>query len=418
MEENRIIPGEVKFNKVQIIANGAQIDVSRLITKMNLYENIMSPFITGYMILSETQGLAEILPLMGEEIVNIDVENPGFSESGEQYRKTGMFHIYKMTGKEDARLQNIVYTLYFVSIEGFIDINSSISRTFRGKISSTVNNLLLSNDGLHTSKDYFIESTTNNEVHTSNFWSPTRNIYYLSSKAINKNGNPNFVFFENNEGFKFISLDMINEQAPKWTFIKDQHSRQANDPDNPVIEYMKILDMSTPIFFDYYDKLQSGAYGGSIYKYDIQQKSMNYAVRVGKADFTSQNLNEYLAIQDTLQFNPEAAIKLTHVIHKNLYNDSPAPLPVDHSLRRMVLLSRETMFQTTIHVFGRFDYSVGQAIMLIIYSNKDREDGSEEGLYDEVMSGKWIITAINHEITHDAHYSFIEISKDSMVKSL
>jgi hypothetical protein len=216
-------------------------------------------------------------------------------------------------------------------------------------------------------------------------------------------------------------------------FSKDQNTRKAQNTDGiqtaipPTVpntgqtiesigdEYGKILDMSTPVFYDYVDRLKDGMYGGSIYNYDIQTKRLNFMVRLGKEDFKKVQLQEFEATSDSLVFNPLGSIK-TQVIHRNLYNDSPW-LAIDNGLRRLSQLKRTEILKTNIEVFGRLDYTVGRTVDLKIYTDRAQQKGDTESI-DQILSGRYLITGLTHEITGDKHLCYLELCKDSVAKKV
>jgi hypothetical protein len=428
--KEKIDPGIVQINGAYIVAKGRKVEITKLIVNLMITESIFSPFITGTVVLVDTTALAESFPLVGEELLVIDMETPGTNDST---RREYMFHLYKMENRENITMKKVQLKLHFMSIEATVDMNTKISQTFRGKISDTVKKLIKETPGLISYKKIIVEDTNNQEVHTSNFWSPVENIYYLTNRALNDKNNPGYVFFENAEGFIFASLDALNDIAPIQYFSKDQNSRKIQNTDGvkteipPTVpntgqtreslatEYGKILDMSTPVFYDYVDRLQDGMYGGSIYNYDIQTKRLNYMVRIAKDDYKKVQLQEHEAISDSLVFNPTSQLE-TQVIHRNLYNDSPW-LPIDSGLRRMSLLKRTEILKTNIEVFGRLDYTVGRTVDLTIYSDRPLQKGDTESV-DQILSGRYLITGLTHEITGDKHTCYMELCKDSVAKKI
>jgi len=411
--QGRISPGLVKINGAWILAKDRKVEVTRLVFKINLYESIMSPFLTGSLTLNDATGLAEAFPFIGEEILILDVQTPGADEK--YARREYAFVVYKMEERESPLPKTNLYTLQLMSAEAFTDMNTRVSQTFKGKISDTVKKLIESPSGLKTFKKVLVENTVNNEIHTSNFWSPTQNVYYLATKALNFNNNPNYVFFEGNEGFIFASLDTLYSGEPIQSFVKDQYSRQGSDVEDIDMEYKKILDMSIPTYYDYIDRLQQGYYGSSVYHYDIETKRLHFVARVAKDDFKKVNLNEFEVFGQELQFHPYGQM-FSQVIQRNLYNGSPV-LPVDHGLRRMSLLKRSEALVTNISVFGRFDYTVGRTVDLMVYAERELQAGQQDVL-DTMLSGRYLISALNHEITGEKHMTYLELSKDSIARSL
>jgi hypothetical protein len=419
--DQRLEPGGIKLNSAVIINHQNQaIDVSQLVIQLMLYENMFAPFITGELQISDAAALTELLPFIGEEMLVLDIETPFPGDSPpELFKRKAAFMIYKMSGRENVTQKNVTYTLHFASIEAFTDVNSKISQTFKGKISDTVRKLIKAKPGLFSKKEVAIEPTANAEIHTSNFWSPTQNIFYLTSRAVNAKNNPTYTFFENNEGFVFGSLDgLIN--APKLqTFTKDQKTRQGNEAQSLEEEYGKVLDMSTPDYFDYFTRVQNGFYGSSLYHYDIQSKRLNFINRTDKDNWEGKHarLNPHTPYGKELQFLPEAALK-TQVIHLNLFNNSPN-LNVEHIPKRTALLAQVEAFKTNIRVYGRLDYTVGRVISLICYTDTAiSKSDTDEKIVDEMLSGNYLITAMSHEITREAHYCNLELCKDSFIQDL
>ena len=65
-------PGEVTDVQVQIAgADGQFSDITRILIELNVYENLYMPFLTGEIIVTDTTGLIDSLPIMQQEKLNI-----------------------------------------------------------------------------------------------------------------------------------------------------------------------------------------------------------------------------------------------------------------------------------------------------------------------------------------------------------
>jgi len=418
---NRIEAGAIKVDGVTVInSRGKGINLKNIMVSLEIFEDIMSPFITGRLTISDANSLAESLPFMGEELLILDLETPHPDGSAVWNKKRNqVFHIYKMEGNEAITAKNNVISLCFVSIEAFTDVNSRISQTFRGRISDTVRTLLRTDPGLNTSKNAVIEETANNNIHTSNFWTPTQNIYHLVGDAISTEGYPSYTFFENNEGFVFASLQSLYKLPTMAKFFRHPKTRRPGESKNIEEDWGTVLDMSTPVFYDYFDRVESGFYGGTAYRYDIETKRLDYQNLIASKDLArAPTLNPNKGFDsERLQFRPEANLHMS-VIHRNIYQNSPQ-LSVTHFLERTALLKQLSAFTTNIQVFGRMDYSVGRPIEMTAYKNsKTNETDSSEEIIDQMLTGKYLITALTHTITRESHLCNMEISKDSIIRSL
>ena len=146
------------------------------------------------------------LPLLGEEVVEVDLATPTFNTDVNTIR--GKFYVYKLSDREMLGERNSVYTLYCVSFEALTDLNVKMSRSFKGNVAE-IATTLLGKEGLNTKKKFNVEPTKNSTMYVSNFWSPAKNLNYVADTAINKNDSATYLFFENKEGFNFVSLDLL-----------------------------------------------------------------------------------------------------------------------------------------------------------------------------------------------------------------
>lgn len=411
-------PGAINIINASVINHKGQgVNLRNVLVSLTIHEDIMTPFITGKLIINDANSIAELLPFMGEEMLILDVETPRFG-TAEAITKKYIFHIYKMEGNESVALKNNLVGLCFTSIEAFTDINVKISRTFRGKISDTVKSILKTNTGLNTFKEIAVEETSNSEFYTSNLWSPAQNLMFLTGRAMNDISQPNYVFFENNDGFVFASLSTLYQIPSMQTFVKDSKTRKSHEGRILSEDYGAVLDMSTPVFFDYIERVQTGFYGAEVYSYDFHSKRFNHRNFITAKKLKTPMLNKFKAFDDqVIQFRPEAAVSL-NLFNRELYNGSPN-LPLDHLPRRIAHLSALNSHVTNVQVFGRLDYSVGKPVDLVVYSNFEVDAKTpDDELLDETQTGKYLITAVQHNITRNSHMCNLELSKDSMIKDI
>jgi len=409
--ENKLDPGTVEIHSAWIINSFNKVDVRQIISSMNIYEDISSPFITGSIVLSDTNNLLSQMKFRGEERLILELKTPLL-----EIERVGNFHLFKLEDRENLAQKDLIYRLHFISIEAFTDQNKRISQTFRGRISDTVENIC--KKGLLTGKDVHVEPTGNNEVHTSNFWTPIQNIHYLTKKAINNKNNSNYLFFETEEGFVFSSLDTLFKLPVHQQFIKGQHSRSTDPSEDPMVEYMKVLDMSIPDFYDYIGNHNNGLYGGALYVTDIEKKQIDFLKYKAKDEYhKSGKLNKGEHIFDSVEeaFNVESVVK-SKVTHSDLYENKASDYD-NRETRRNSLLSQLELIKTNIKVFGRCDYTVGRIVELKVFLEKQVDEKTmEEDEIDKILSGRYLVSAINHEITNKSHYTFLELIKDSYLK--
>ena len=187
--------GDVNIEKIDIITpKGVYINVKNQLIQIRIFEDIFSPFISGAIVLKESFDFQTLLPLVGEEYLEIKISTPTLDKP-----ISGLFHIYKMSDKINVGDRAVGYELNFISSESIVDTNKRISKVFAGKISDIVGPFVFDKiDGLESGKQFIVENTRNTIKYCSNFWSPIKNLQYLSDNSISESQSPSFLFFENN----------------------------------------------------------------------------------------------------------------------------------------------------------------------------------------------------------------------------
>lgn len=414
-------PGEVLIDEVSIITTKGIIQtVTNQVLSIEIYQDMFTPLMHGVLNLREAHDFANLFPLVGEEILRVHIITPGFKE---EYAIKGEFYIYKMDSKLRAADRESFYSLHFISKEALVDLNKKISRTYEGKISDIVTKLIREDNALETNKPITIEPTYNKTKYTSNFWSPLKNINYLMENAVNDNGSPSYVFFENQFGINFVSLESLYQVPVYQSFVMDNYSADVpktgssyRDLDK---DYQRVLELHTDESFDYMKRIRSGMYGSRYQYYDLTTKQYVDKIYNPLDDFPKdKHLNPNSLISDTAIFRPSSLTFRDSKDYGN-FNKYGDVTNVDITPHRISLLQQLNANKVVISVFGRTDYAVGQVMNLTAYKIRQLNQTDDPNEYiDEIISGNYIVTALNHFITRKKHDCSIELMKESLLKDL
>lgn len=410
--------GDVRIEDVTIITSlGFAQTITPQVIGIEIYEDMFSSFITGKLILQDSQDLSNLLPLVGEEIVRLRVVTPSLPEK-DAYE--GEFYIYKMDDRVKSQQRELVYVLHFISKEAIIDLNKTVSKAYSGKISDSVESILTSVYGLETKKTLNIEETSNSTKFISNFWSPTKCLQYCCDNAINQSDSPTYVFFENKYGLNFISLDTLYTGTPLMQrFIWDNYSAEVSSTGSSSRDlnkdYQRVIEFQMSDGFNYIDRLQSGMYGSEIIYYDILTKQ--YVHTGYKPDFeTGKHLNEFPLYSSNIAARPKSLVIHDNMYYNNFegYDDTTNTKSIQ---KRKSLMALAEGYKLTITVFGRTDYSAGQRVYLEVPKNRQlkKDDPDYE---DKLLSGNYLISALCHFISREKHECTMELIKDSFRMNL
>ena len=414
--------GEVSIDKCDITTSGGvKQDVAAQVIAISIYEDLFSPFISGSLILKESFDLVNLFPFVGEEMIDIEISTPTLDE---KKNIKGKFYIYKLSDRELVGDKNIVYQLHFISIEAIIDLNKKISKVYTGSPADIVTSLVKDSfNGLQSQKEVFTEATTKDIKFISNFWSPVKAINFATSYAINKNQSPNYVFFENRFGFYFISLDSLYSNGVYQEFTYDKYTRDKDagggDTKNVQEDYRRIDNITIPTGFDYMDRLRSGMFSSKVTTFDINKKQYNVKNYDSKSDFDNLNhLNKNPVIGDNAIFRSNALL-INYPRDNSNFSGFGDSTNFKNLQKRISLMKMAEANKIEIVVPGRADYTVGQKVSVTLNKIEPASvKDNDQDLIDQMFSGFYLISAINHYVTRERHECNIELIKDSLQLSI
>jgi len=406
--------GDVSIDKVRIITpKGFYQDVGAQVINVQFYEDLFSPFITGSLILKDSIDLVNLFPFVGEEFLELEISTPTLKENNIK----GKYYIYKMSNREMTGDKSVVYQLHFISVEAVVDLNKKISKVFGDQISNLVKPFLTDKTyGLETTKKVYVEETSNNTKYISNYWSPVENIQYLAGQAVNKNGSPSYIFFENRDGFYFMTLETLYSNATFASFVYDKYTRDdrpgGGSVRNIAEDFKRILEISIPVAFDYMDRIRTGMLSSRQVSYDVVKKTYsakNYNM-FQKFD-RQKHLNKYAINSDRAIFRANSRIINLPKDYGN-FNGFEDVTNAKTNQERISLLKLSEANKLNITVPGRCDYTVGLKIALDLKKIEPLSKADKDTT-DKMFSGNYIIAAINHYIDREKHECYMEIIKES-----
>jgi hypothetical protein len=413
--------GDVNIDIIQITtAQGFYQNVTDQVMGLQLFEDLFSPFLTGTLEIVDTLDLMNVFPFNGEEYLEMKILTPTM-EKGNVDAK---FYIYKMTNRVMTGDRSTVYTLHFISVEALTDLNTKISKTFTGKCSDIAQRLFTDKThGLNSTKKYVIEETKNSTKYISNFWSPIKNLNNVVEKSINLNNQSSYVFYENRYGFNFVSLETLYTAPIFQEFVYDTYIRDKSNNNqyqtirNVTEDYKRIREINIPTAYDYIERVQSGMYGSRMYTHDLTSKlyaNKTYNMLDKFAD--QKHLNKYPLASNKAVYSYNAMMIKMPKYHNNFadFGDSTNANSIQN---RISLMAQINGNKIEVIVPGRLDYTVGLRVNLTLYkiepSNK-----SDTKIKDEMLSGSYLISAINHYINKNMHQCTFELIKESLLVDL
>ena len=242
-------PGEYEIIECNLHSphkpGGGFIDLRQTFTSLSIYESLFSHTLTMDIRVLDGVGLAEFMPIIGEETLSLiiktanmpnleevslgqpsgpagsEVEKPGpFKDSTNSGLLKLNFNICKMSDKDEKNAQRGMteYTLHGVSEEYIDNLKTKVQRTTINTLTgepqkiSTVVRSIFREFFRWSNKKIFIEPTKNlTNLVTPNL-TPFKTFDFLASRAVSAGQHAvgaTFLFYETVTGFFFISLETL-----------------------------------------------------------------------------------------------------------------------------------------------------------------------------------------------------------------
>jgi hypothetical protein len=415
--------GDVSIDNVEVISNnGFGADIANQVVAMEIYEDLFSPFISGVLAVKESLDLINLFPFVGEEYLNLRVHTP--SMIGKDKTIDDQFYIYKVNNRTKIGDRNVVYEMHFISREAMVDVNKKVSRAYEGKISEIAKKIITDpQNGLESKKPTVIEETPNGVKFISNFWSPLKSLNYIAETAVNPNNSAGYIFFENRNGFNFVSFEKMYNSQPIQNFIYDGYTRDFK-PDgtanrNVEKEYQRINEVNIPDVFDYLDRSKMGLFASKQIAHDITTKKYMAKNFDMLDEFPKQkHLNPYPLVSGK-NIRRSGALVINYTKYYNNFNNYADVTNSRTVQKRTSLLEQAQGSKIQIVVPGRTDYTVGSKVNVKL--NKFipiQTSDTDDDVLDKMFSGNYIISSINHAIDRDSHLCYMELIKDTFIIDL
>ncbi len=413
--------GELVLDSVIIYSadNSKSLDISLLFSEINIYEDIFSPAMNGSILIAEGYNLISTFPIIGQEIIEIGYHTPTFDSKF--FKRFAVTTIEALT-IPNANVKN--YLLKFVSVEAMIDMTLKISKSYDETPSESAKQIFkkyLPNTELVVSK------STNNIKFIAPLTSPFTTLSMLASKAIDISdyGAPNFLFFENNQKFNFVSLSDLYSQSPimkyKWSYEPMRAVNNSGESTRDIqAEYENVKQI--PEFerlFNTIEKTLHGALGSTVNEVDLIRKTILKRTYGYVTDFSrTKHLNTYPTNDLNLLTNNTSLVNtvITHpYAHDNKSQDKDAFIVS----KRPNLLSETEFIKINLVVRGRSDIKVGDVVYFELgdFRSTDQKDLTADGK-DPLYTGNYLVGAIMHRITQREHEMQLQIFNDSFSKQI
>ena len=424
--------GDYELDGALIVgSSGSSINIIDQLRELNIYQSIDSPFMSGNIVLADSAGVAELLPLLGQERLLFSLKTPGHESSVNFNDYHAIIYNVEKRFQTTDREQTLI--INWTTLEHYKNLRTKISKSFNGMISSMVKEILSSDNFLGSKKPLHIDMTKNIRKYVIPNLNPFQTINLLKEEAVSGDMSPHFLFFENPDGIHFRSLDsLIGSQGS--LSVPHKNTYKSQPPDDPkaveaalaTILHWEVEDNSNNFLSVKLGMLSSTLYYHDIFNKNIQKFDYDYNDTFEKRNTTNQEnkgsgtlipqskiddkvITEYT--NSKIFVHPTASDKLHSV-----GTDNNADEWLQESISREL---QRDYFTLKIETYGDTNIMCGDMINVVIPSNKPLPKSSGSEAIDPILSGRYLVTSLKHMVLplESMHSMVMTVMKDSVEKA-
>ncbi len=410
-------------------SSGQKINIINQLIELNIYQSIDSPFMSGNIVLSDAAGVAELLPLLGQERLLFSLKTPGHESSVNFNDYHAIIYNVEKRFQTTDREQTLIVN--WTTLEHYKNLRTKISKSFKGNISSMVSEILSSDNFLGSKKPLHIDTTKNIRKFVIPNLNPFQTINLLKEEAISAEMSPHFLFFENPDGIHFRTLDSLigsqgNLSVPHKNTYKSQPPKdpKAVEAALGTILHWEAEDNSNNFLNVKLGMLSSTLYYHDIFNKNIQKFDYDYNDTFNKRNTTNQENKGSGTLIPQSKIDDKVITEYTNskiFVHptasKNLHANGTTDNNAEEWLQESI--SRELQrdyFTLKIETYGDTNIMCGDVINVLIPSNKPLSKSDTAKAFDPVLSGRYLVTSLKHMVipSEFMHSMVMTVMKDSV----
>lgn len=417
---------QFKVVEIKLVTKyGTVVDISKVYEELNIFESMLSPVMSGSIMIQDSVAMSADLRFDGAESILIHIIK---DESLSIYNFKKAFRIYKQKNRQNIGLNSESHVLYFVSDEFMYSEQRRVNQSYEDTYSNIAAKIMDEYVKPPQSKlRLYDQSVGLKKVVIPNL-RPLEALEWCAKRATDAKQSPNFVFFENVYGFNFASLSMllpVDYNNDIHIVLKNQVGKT---PEQEII-YARSYELLG--YVDAFERTRQGVYAGKYMGFDpitrtIYTKKITYDDHYNS--MTHGNPNPNLTRFDnrdgkfnTDEFDSRKSIYMYETSQKQsayIKSHDPASLSKlenyeDFIFQRRAIFNNLYSKRAKITVPGNFLLATGYTVNAFI-PEFDFKEKSDDNL-DDSLRGRYLIIGVRHIIGFDKHETVLEVASTSSV---
>lgn len=412
---------DFKINEITIKSKYGTIDVRTMMKEINIFDSVLQPSMSGNIFLEDAVGLSSKLVFDGSQTITIDISK---DDNFLNFKKT--FQIYKQSDRKINTLTSETYILHFTSEEFLYSEQQTSLTNYTDTYANIVKKTLKDALKIPTSKVGVIEDSQGLRLVNPPQLKPIPLILWCSKRALDSNGSPNFLFFENNKGYHFVSVSKLFAQKPIFDV---DFSVKNLGIDSAKSSLLGVRGYEVISQYDFINNTRAGVYSGTFVGFDPQTRTYikkrisfndiyggtNHANKNGNpTDFTNRDGKKATEMYESRRIVFPFA--MNRASNDYIKSTDPNSITLEESpekwyFQRQAILQNLFAQRVKLSLPGNFALSSGYNLNMMIPNRSETAQGEDN--VDYSLYGRYLIIGTRHMIRYDMHETIVEVVTDS-----
>lgn len=411
---------------------GVERDIKAIVVKFSLTESLYSHTVIANLSVKDTTNFFEKFPITGQETVQIKIERKTAFTDGEAPETLDLkFFVteYPVYGRAGQHTQ--VYSFSALAPHAFGSSFRKISRSYNGLTSEEIRKILV-NDCKLPEENF---RQTGDPISTAKGLitrqSPLKAAAWFLSKTFDEALAPFFLFHTIWNKVQLSSYTSLISQDPYETYIHTTgFSQNAQTSQDYIERSTRILQIASDLNLGKVFQGQAGAFASSNNSLDLTNKTYTkYDYGYNKDLISKSNSLEKGSVLS--RFFKTASTEIDTLadahseyisLNRGAYGDSQKNMNGLRTQTQGITRAYHEILETTQHevvLHGDMGLNPGRVIYLKLQramdpqNFKDLLEKNPRDIWDEHLSGKYLITSAIHTFEDGKYYTNVKVKRDS-----
>jgi len=393
--------------------DGAEIDITENVLSFSIFESIFSPFLFGKLTVLDNSAMLSVLPFIGQEQIIFNWER-----NEETVEK-----IFYSTGIENVVPQlntRATYEISFTSETQFKNASNLLSRSY----TQTSDQIISSIYSEFLDSDLKLEARGDNTYNVVfPYMKPFQAINTVLKNTLANDQTPMFLFdrfYEEEDSVILTSYGQMFDQEPIADLSTLKTVNNINEQNQP-IELYQVYTYNIMKAFKTLDQISNGAYSAIQRTFDISNKGGALDQEFYFKDLAPPPGNSW--VKDAFEFDKSPSRRLNMLQDRFAFDNKLPNLYDVDNLDSLILKSFMNRFSSVVidASINPIAYTVDDEVAFTVGKTVDftvpiytaiTDTFKSDNVKNKILSGKYLITSIRHQMVDKQYTMSIELSRD------